>query len=100
MIVQRTLILTMMMKRMAMASLALVVSLIFLSLIIIGPITYILASFSWMPNLVKYLLGLVCSLIGLWAIFIPVPLFKIFGLVNFSIGIKVLLAPKTKTTQA
>ena len=83
-----------------MASLALVVSLIFLSLILIGPITYIIAQFEWIPTLIKYLLGIACAGIGLWAIFIPVPLFRILGIINFSIGVKVLLAPITKNTQA
>lgn len=82
-----------------MASLALLVSLIILSLIVIGPITYILCSLSWMPDLLRYLMGIACAGIGLWAIFIPVPLCRILGLINFSIGVKVLLAPKNKKTQ-
>jgi hypothetical protein len=73
-----------------MASLALIVSLIFLSLIIIGPISYILCCFNWMPRYIKYLLGLSCISIGLWALVIPVPLFKILGLINFAIGIKIV----------
>lgn len=36
-----------------MASLALVVALIFLSMILIGPITYIVSLFSWMPTLLN-----------------------------------------------
>lgn len=83
-----------------MASLALIVSIIFLSLIIIGPISFIISSFEWTPKLIKYLLGLACVVVGCWAIFIPVPLFKVLGLVNFSIGLKILLAPNKKTTQA
>ena len=59
-----------------MASLALIVSLIFLSLITLGPLSYIVSKFNCIPNLLKYLLGILCGAIGLWAIFIPVPLFK------------------------
>lgn len=80
-----------------MAGLALVVSLIFLSLIIIGPISYILSCLSWMPIYIKYLLGLLCIAVGLWALVIPVPLFKILGLINFSIGVKIVLKPQNIT---
>jgi len=83
-----------------MASLALIVSLIFLCVLIIGPLSYFISSFEWIPKPIKYLLGLSCTAIGLWAIFIPVPLFKVLGLVNFSIGLKILLAPNKKTAQA
>jgi len=83
-----------------MASLVLLASLIILSLIVIGPITYILCSLSCIPDIFRYLMGIACASIGLWAIFIPVPLCRILGLVNFSIGLKVLLASKNKKTQA
>lgn len=82
-----------------MASLALIVSLIFLSLIIIGPLSYIISSFDWVPKILKYLLAIICIVVGLWAIFIPVPLFKVLGLVNFSIGLKLTLGANKKTTQ-
>lgn len=82
-----------------MASLALIVSLIFLSLIIIGPLSYIVCSFDWVPKLLKYLLAIVCMIIGLWAIFIPVPLFKVLGIANFAIGLKLTLGANKKTTQ-
>jgi hypothetical protein len=77
-----------------MASLALIISLIFLSLIIIGPLSYIICSFDWTPKLLKYFLAIFCMIVGLWAIFIPVPLFKILGLINFSIGLKLTLKAK------
>lgn len=83
-----------------MASLALIVSIIFLSLIILGPLSYIVSKFNCIPNTIKYLLGILCGAIGLWAIFIPVPLFRILGLINFSIGIKIILDTNKKTTQA
>ena len=79
-----------------MASLALVVALIFLSLILIGPLSYLISLFDWMPTIVKYLLALCCCAAGLWAIFVPVPLFKILGLMNLAIGIKILTKPSKK----
>jgi hypothetical protein len=83
-----------------MASLAIIVVLIFISLILIGPLSYIISLFEWMPNLIKYFFAIVCISIGLWALFIPVPLFKILGMVNFCIGIKIVLETNKKTTQA
>ena len=83
-----------------MASLALIVSLIFLSSILIGPLSYILSLFSWMPKFIKYLLAIVCIVCGAWALFIPVPLFRILGLVDFCIGLKIGLETNKKTTQA
>jgi len=82
------------------ASLALVVSLIVISLIVLGPISYILCSFSWMPKLIKYLLALMCLFVGVWALFIPVLFIQILGFVNLSIGLKIALAKQEKTTQA
>lgn len=81
-----------------MASLALLVSLIVISLIIIGPISYILCSLSWIPKFIKYLLALICIGLGIWALIIPVPFLKILGLLNLSIGLKIALT-KEKTTQ-
>jgi hypothetical protein len=82
-----------------MASLALIVSLIIFSLLILGPISYILCSISWMPKFIKYILALLCMGVGLWSLFIPIPFIKILGLVNLSIGLKIALAKETKTTQ-
>lgn len=79
-----------------MASLALAVTLILLSLILIGPLSYIISSFDWMPLLIKYLLAICCIALGLWSIFIPMPLFQILGLVNLGIGIKILVKPIKK----
>lgn len=83
-----------------MASLAIIVSLIFLSLILIGPLSYILSLFGWMPMPIKYFFAILCVIIGLWAIFIPVPLFRILGIINFLIGLKIVLETNKKTTQA
>jgi hypothetical protein len=83
-----------------MASLAIIVSLIFLCLVLIGPLSYILSLFGWMPNLIKYILSIICMIVGLWAVFIPVPLFRILGIINFLIGLKIVLETNKKTTQA
>jgi hypothetical protein len=74
-----------------MGSLAVVVSIILLCLILLGPITYVISSIGIVPKVIKYLLGIIDVGIGIWALFIPVPMMRILGLVNLSIGIKILL---------
>jgi hypothetical protein len=83
-----------------MFSLALVVMFIFLSLLFIGPASYLLSSFVWMPSLIKWLLAISCIFVGGWACFIPVPLFRILGLLNIGIGIKIILDSSKKKTDA
>lgn len=83
-----------------MASLALIVSLIFLSVLIIGPLSYLISCFSWMPKLIVWLLAILTIIIGLWSIFIPVPLFRILGLMDLAIGLKILFGKPPKQTQA
>lgn len=83
-----------------MASLALIVTLIFLSLIIIGPFSYIISCFEWVPKIIKYLLSLFCIGVGLWALFIPVPLFRVLGFVDMVIGLRIIVDSSEKKTQA
>jgi hypothetical protein len=83
-----------------MASLALIVSLIFLSVLIIGPLSYLISCFSWMPKLIIWLLAALTIFIGLWALFIPVPLFRILGLIDLAIGLRILMTKPEKQTQA
>lgn len=83
-----------------MISLAVIVCLIFLVLLLIGPISYVLSFSGYIPKFIQYILATLCILIGIWACFIPVPLFRLLGFVNCCIGIKIFLAKKEKTTQA
>ena len=73
-----------------MASLALLVTIIFLSVILVGPISYALSLFSWMPKIVLWTMGACCIFIGAWACFIPVFLIRIFGLIDIAIGFKII----------
>lgn len=59
-----------------MASLALVVSLIFLIVLFIGPITYILARIG-SPKFLVYTLSGLCIFLGLWFITIGLPIWYI-----------------------
>jgi hypothetical protein len=73
-----------------MASLALIVSLIFLFVLFIGPITYLLSYSRYIPNIIIYLLGIACVLIGLWWLFLPIPMIKYYGLIDMFFGYKAI----------
>jgi len=83
-----------------MASLALLITIIFLCVLIIGPISYLLSLFSWMPKIIKWLLALCCILIGGWSLFMPLPLFRILGLIDLAIGLKIIADISEKKTGA
>jgi len=74
-----------------MAGLALLVSLIFIVVLIIGPLSYLLSLFDWMPKLIVWLLGLSCIFIGVWWFLLPIPAIRYYGLVDIFIGLKIVL---------
>lgn len=73
-----------------MASLALLVTIIFLSVLIIGPLSYILSLFDWMPKFVVWIMGLLCILVGGLTFTIPVVFLKVLGLMDIAIGFKII----------
>ena len=73
-----------------MASLALLVSIILIIVLLVGPASYILSCFNWMPIFIKWILGLACIFIGGWFFFLPIPAIRYFGLIDVLIGIKIL----------
>jgi hypothetical protein len=83
-----------------MAGLALIVSLMFLSVLLIGPLTYLLSLFSWIPKIVIRIFSLICLFVGAYALFIPVPLFRILGLVDIVVAWQVIFAKPKKETNA
>jgi len=50
-----------------------------------------------MPNIIVWILGLLCILVGGWSMFMPVPLFRILGLIDLAIGFKILASKRKKT---
>ena len=70
-----------------MASLAILVSLILLFVLIVGPITYILAKINAIPNIVIYLLSILSIGSGLWFFFLPIPAVRYLGLVSVLLGV-------------
>jgi hypothetical protein len=83
-----------------MASLALLVTIIFISVLIIGPISYLLSLFSWMPKLVVWIMGLLCILVGGLTFTLPVLLLKVFGLIDIAIGFKIISDRQQKKSDA
>ena len=73
-----------------MASLALLVTIIFLSVLIIGPISYLLSLFDWMPKLVVWIMALLCILVGGMTFTLPMVFLKVMGLIDIAIGFKII----------
>jgi hypothetical protein len=83
-----------------MASLALLVTIIFLSVLIIGPISYLLSLFSWMPKFVVWVMGLLCILVGGMTFALPVVYLKVLGLIDIAIGFKIISDRQQKKSGA
>jgi len=83
-----------------MASLAVLVSIIFLSVIIIGPISYLLSLFSWMPKIIKWIMATVCIFVGGWVCFLPIPFLRALGLIDIGIGLKIISDSTQKKSDA
>jgi len=83
-----------------MASLALLVSIIFLFVLIIGPISYLLSLFSWMPELIKWIMAIICILVGVWVCFTPIPFLRALGLIDVAIGLKIISDSTQKKSDA
>lgn len=83
-----------------MASLALLVTIIFLSVLIIGPLSYLLSLFDWMPRFLIWIMGLLCIIVGCMTFTIPVLLLKVLGLIDIAIGFKIIADRREKKTGA
>lgn len=83
-----------------MASLAILVSIIFLSVLIIGPLSYLLSLFSWMPKVVVWIMGILCILVGGMTFTLPVVFLKVLGLIDIAIGFKIIADRQQKKTGA
>jgi len=79
-----------------MASLALLVSIIFLSVLIIGPLSYLLSLFPWMPKFVVWIMGLLCIFVGGMTFTLPVVFLKVLGLIDIAIGFKIIADRREK----
>ena len=78
-----------------MASLALVVSLMFLFVVLLGPATWLLSKSRFIPRFIIWIMGLASIFIGIYWFFLPVNVLKIFGLLTAYLG---WVAIKSKET--
>lgn len=69
-----------------MASLALLASLVVLSVILSGPLCFLLSSISIIPNIIIYLLGVFTMFIGVWFFLLPIAGIRWLGLVSAGLG--------------
>jgi hypothetical protein len=83
-----------------MASLAILVTIIFLSVLIIGPLSYLLSLFDWTPNILVWIMGLLCILVGGLTFALPVVFLKVLGLIDIAIGFKIISDRQQKKSGA
>jgi hypothetical protein len=69
-----------------MASLALLVMIIFLFVVLLGPATWILSKCKLIPSFIIYIMGSLSILIGIYWCFLPVNLLRVFGLLTAYLG--------------
>lgn len=80
-----------------MASLAIIVAIIFWSIILGGPFTYLLAKLN-APNFIVYVLSILCILSGIWFCTIAIPVWYV-GLIPIYFGYISIVRANKKETQ-
>jgi hypothetical protein len=79
-----------------MASLAILVSAIFIVVLLIGPISYLLTKIMNLPSWAIYLLAIANIGIGLWWFLLPIPNIRFIGLIDIVIGWKLCVVGDKK----
>lgn len=69
-----------------MASLALLVALMFLFVALLGPATWLLSKSRFVPRFIIYMMGFLSILIGIYWCFLPVNFLRFFGLFTAYLG--------------
>jgi hypothetical protein len=69
-----------------MAGLALFASLMFLLVLIIGPVSYCISLCVDLPKWIIYILALINILIGLWWLLLPLPAIRYIGFIDIYMG--------------
>jgi hypothetical protein len=69
-----------------MASLALLVTLMFLFVVLLGPATFLLSKSVYIPRFIIWILGLLSVGVGFYWFFLPVNFLKFFGLLTAYLG--------------
>jgi len=70
-----------------MASLAFIVTIMFLLVLVAGPLCYIISSFKWMPNWFVWIVGISTICIGIWWFLLPITIVRYLGLIDILLGI-------------
>lgn len=65
-----------------MFSLALLVSVIFLLVLLSGPLCFVLSGIDLVPNLIVYILSLITIFLGIWFFLLPITIVRYLGLVS------------------
>lgn len=69
-----------------MAGLALLVMLLFLSVALLGPATWLLSKSAYIPNFIIWIMGLLSIGVGIYWFFLPVNFLRFFGLLTAYLG--------------
>jgi hypothetical protein len=69
-----------------MASLALIVGLIFLVVLFSGPLCFVLSKISFIPTWIVFVLGFLTIFIGAWWFLLPIGPIRYFGILTALLG--------------
>ena len=83
-----------------MASLALIVSLIFLAVLLIGPLSILVSHIRFIPNFIAYLFGILSIVVGMWWFLLPTTGIRYLGIIPVFCGYYVINHRKTKNSQS
>lgn len=69
-----------------MASLALVVALMFMAALLIGPLSYLLSSFKIVPNWIVWIISIFAMFVGAYWFILPTGILRFVGLFSLYLG--------------
>ena len=82
-----------------MASLALMVAIIFLGVLLIGPIGVGISHIKFIPNFIAYLFAILSILVGMWWFLLPTTGIRYLGIIPVFCGYYIINHRKTKNSQ-
>jgi hypothetical protein len=53
-----------------------------------------------MPELIKWIMAIICILVGVWVCFTPIPFLRALGLIDVAIGLKIISDSTQKKSDA
>lgn len=79
-----------------MASLAVIVSLIFLTVLFSAPLLFIVHKLNIFPDFIIYILSMLTIALGTWWFLLPIPAIRFLGLVPIFVGAKIIFDTHAK----